>query len=239
MIKADLHLHTAASADGRSSLDALIAAAKKQGLDAIAIADHDLCTPLPEEDGILLIPGVEITTAGGHILGLFLQQPIDMEVLCKAGRPSPEEACEAIRACGGFAVLAHPFAPQKAPEEELLRYPVDAVEGKNARAALKKAANGLAERLAGAMGKPMTGGSDGHHADEVGGCYTEFDCEERSLDGLRAAFAAGAVRPVLCRACRWRHKGLSQLTKARRSGKVAPKQYLYLGYTLLRGLFQK
>ena len=66
---ADLHVHSCASADGRSSVEALIEAAKARGLAAITVSDHDLCTPLPESPDVLLIPGVEITSCapgGGY-----------------------------------------------------------------------------------------------------------------------------------------------------------------------------
>ena len=87
---ADLHVHSRASADGRSSVEALIEAAKARSLAAITVSDHDLCTPLPERPDVLLIPGVEITSANGHILGLFLERPIDFSAL---GRyPAPEKA---------------------------------------------------------------------------------------------------------------------------------------------------
>lgn len=68
---ADLHVHSRASLDGRSSVEALIETAKARGLSAITVSDHDLCTPLPKVQDLLLIPGVEITSANGHILGLF------------------------------------------------------------------------------------------------------------------------------------------------------------------------
>ena len=66
--RVDLHLHTAASPDGRSSLEGIAKAAKAAGLDAIAVTDHDLCTPVPEVlEGVVLIPGCEVSTAAGHI----------------------------------------------------------------------------------------------------------------------------------------------------------------------------
>ena len=37
---ADLHVHTAASLDGRSSLEALTAAAAAAGLHAMSVTDH-------------------------------------------------------------------------------------------------------------------------------------------------------------------------------------------------------
>ena len=83
---ADLHVHSRASADGRSSVEALIEAAKARSLAAITVSDHDLCTPLPDSPDVLLIPGVEITSANGHILGLFLDRPIDFAALGRSPR---------------------------------------------------------------------------------------------------------------------------------------------------------
>lgn len=240
MLLADLHVHSCASTDARSSLDELIAAAKAAGLDAITISDHDTCTPAPAVEGLLLIPGVELNTTSGHILGLFLERPVDIAALRAGGRPSVKAAVTAIHACGGVAVLAHPFAPQKLPENELARLPVDLVEGYNARAALKKnPANEQAHALAAQMGKAMTAGSDAHSAPELGTAYTRIDCEVCTVDALRAAVLAGKTEPVLVRACRWRYKGLARLQSDRRHGRFRIKTYLYLIYTVLRGLVQR
>ena len=104
----DLHVHTAASPDGRSPLADLAAAAKQAGLDAMAICDHDLCTPVPEAlEGVLLIPACEVSTRAGHITGLFLDRPLDLEALGRL--PAPEAGVAAIRVAGGLAVLAHPL----------------------------------------------------------------------------------------------------------------------------------
>ena len=93
---ADLHVHTAASPDGRSSLEALAAAGARAGLQALAITDHDLCTPVPPEiGGVLLIPGCEISTRAGHITGLFLARPVDFAALGRL--PEPEAAVAADR----------------------------------------------------------------------------------------------------------------------------------------------
>ena len=79
---ADLHVHTAASPDGRSSLEDLTAAAAAAGLQALAVTDHDRCTPVPAAmNGILLIPGCELSTRAGHITGLFLERPVDLAAL--------------------------------------------------------------------------------------------------------------------------------------------------------------
>ena len=219
ILRADLHVHSLASADGSSTIHQLAAEAEARGLDAIAVTDHDACTPLLEGAGVLLIPAVEISTDRGHVLGLFLQQPISEAFLC--GYP-PLDACVAeIRRCGGAAVLAHPFAPQKLEERELCTLPLDGIETANARAALRSGANEKAIALAKAMGLPMTGGSDAHSARELANAYTEFDAEAVTIDALRAALFAGRCRAVLQKPCRWRDKGRSRLQKDRRAGGVS------------------
>ena len=189
---ADLHVHSRASLDGRSSVEALIETARTRGLSAITVSDHDLCTPLPDCKDLFLIPGVEITSANGHILGLFLDAPIDFAALGKF--PPPAQAIAAIHASGGLAVLAHPFAPHKLAPEEIARLGFDAIETANARAMLKPGANEKARLLSQELSLPGTGGSDAHCAKELGGCVTEFSCEP-SPAALKEALKAGAAAP--------------------------------------------
>ena len=212
---ADLHVHSRASSDGRSSVEALIEAARARGLSAITISDHDRCTPLPAVQDLLLIPGAEITSSKGHVLGLFLEAPVDFAAL--GAFPPPEQAIAAIHASGGLAVLAHPFAPQKLTPEEIARLGFDAVETANARAMLKPGANEKARQLARKLSVPGTGGSDAHHASELGGCVTEFDCEP-SLAALKEALKAGSCRAVEVRACKWVWKGLSRIRREQSCG---------------------
>lgn len=215
---ADLHVHTLVSPDGRSSQKALVEAAKRAGLDAIAITDHDRCTPVEPAEDILLIPGVEISTQAGHITGLFLQEEIAME---KLGRlPPPEKAVEAIHAAGGLAVLAHPYQKPGA-KPEAFSFPLDGIEAANARAALKvREANQLASNLAAKRGLSSVGGSDAHDQAEVGNAYTELTAQALTLEGLREALAAGRSRAVLRQNTPYLRKGLSQWTKARRAGGI-------------------
>ncbi|MDD4572571.1 MAG: PHP domain-containing protein, partial [Clostridia bacterium] len=79
-IKADLHIHTNKSNDGVHSLPEIVMAAKACGLAAIAVADHNL-SYLPAnfmhtDTELLLIPACEVSTTDGHILGLFLDEPL-------------------------------------------------------------------------------------------------------------------------------------------------------------------
>ena len=79
-MKVDLHVHTTAS-DGLLSPTDIIAKAKENGLNTIAIADHDTIDGIPEgmkaanEKGIRLIPALEISAKHEkqvHMLGYFV-----------------------------------------------------------------------------------------------------------------------------------------------------------------------
>ena len=227
--KADLHVHTSASPDGRSPLPALAAAARAAGLHALAVTDHNLCTPVPLElDGVLLIPGCEVSTQAGHITGLFLSRPLELDM--SGPLPEPEAAVEAIHQAGGLAVLAHPYQRPGAKPEQL-SLALDGVETANARAALKVPdANERALRLARRWVLPGAGGSDAHDAAEVGNAYTLLAADELSLPALRQALLSGG-QAVLHRDTPHFRKGLSQWTKARRAGwRRLPKAAIYLAY---------
>lgn len=79
--KCDLHTHTRAS-DGMNSPTENVMLAKEKGLSGIAITDHDTVAGIAEaleaglEAGIIVVPGIEISTSAGgkdiHILGYGL-----------------------------------------------------------------------------------------------------------------------------------------------------------------------
>ena len=189
-LKLDLHIHSAASNDGRMTLAEIVAAAKEKGLDGVAVCDHDrLFQParkdagaeLLREDGMLVIPGEEFSTEYGHLLGLFLTAPVAAKGFAAT--------VEAIRAQGGLAVLAHPFehhgdAARIAPILPLL----DGLEVWNGRADRKrKSANAEAAALAESTGLPRFAGSDAHLPREIGNGVVTVTVEEATADALKAA----------------------------------------------------
>ncbi|MCI8538838.1 MAG: CehA/McbA family metallohydrolase [Oscillospiraceae bacterium] len=238
--RVDLHIHTDASDDGLSPLAEQAAAAKAAGLDAIAVTDHNQCTPVPAElNGVLLIPGCEVSTRDGHITGLFLEVPLDWQILRAEGLPTGEAAAAEIHRRGGLAVLAHPFQSPRA-DPSRFTFPLDGVEAANSRASFKvRDANQRAAELARIRRLPAVGGSDGHSRFEVGNAYTEVHCPQRTLAALKQAIAAGNCQAVLVRQTPCYRKGLSQLGKARRKGgvKALAKGLVYLGYCGVRDLF--
>jgi hypothetical protein len=70
---ADLHVHTTAS-DGRLTISELPAAARRGGVEAVAVTDHDrlhpeLDAPVTTHDGVTVIRGIElqVETATGRV----------------------------------------------------------------------------------------------------------------------------------------------------------------------------
>src|SRR5688572_2797145 len=93
---ADLHIHTSYSCDGTASVPAVLAHAKQVGLNVVAITDHDeikgslQAFELAPQFGIEVIPGMEITTAEGDLLALFVTEKIKpglslIETILKVG----------------------------------------------------------------------------------------------------------------------------------------------------------
>jgi predicted metal-dependent phosphoesterase TrpH len=78
----DLHIHSNYS-DGKADVKEIIKAAKRRGLDGIALTDHDTTRGIPaarkyiQEQNIdlVLIPGVEVSTSEDHLLVLGVEEP--------------------------------------------------------------------------------------------------------------------------------------------------------------------
>src|SRR3954463_9851370 len=111
----DLHTHSFFSGDGVSSPEEIITAARAKGLHGFAITDHNTCEAvhymtqkgLMREDGqpvddFLIIPGVEVTTAEGHLLCLGVILPY------LKGTPAAE-VCKIVHSMGGLTIPPHPY----------------------------------------------------------------------------------------------------------------------------------
>ena len=109
----DLHTHSFFSGDGVSSPEELIEAAREKGLHGFAMTDHNTCDAIEymidkglmredgqPVDGFLVIPGVEVTTAEGHLLCIGTKLPLPHKL---KGRPA-REVCEVIHEHRGLAI---------------------------------------------------------------------------------------------------------------------------------------
>ena len=218
-LKLDLHIHSCRSPDGRMRLEEIVSRARAAGLRGAAVCDHDLVlTDPPEFPDFLLIPGVEVSTVEGHLLGLFVTAPVETKDF--------RQAAEAIRAQGGLAVLAHPFEHLREGSRLLPLVPcLDGVEVWNSRAERKNPhANAMAAEFAAAHGLRPFAGSDAHVPQEVGAGYVTVEAEALTPEAVKAALLAGNAR-ASGRRSPARYAAASQLAKRKKSG-ASPASYL-------------
>lgn len=193
MLSVELHTHSVASYDGRDPVELLLEQAQAIGLDALAVTDHDAIDASLEaarkaaEYNLIGIPGIEVTSAVGHVLGLGVEERIEPGL-------SFEETIEQIRAQGGIAIVPHPFQESRhgvakhLSREEMAT--ADAIEVYNSRL-LTGLANRQARRFAQEYDLPMTAGSDAHISEMVGQARTLVDAERPTVDGILAAICEG------------------------------------------------
>jgi predicted metal-dependent phosphoesterase TrpH len=182
---ADLHLHTIYSYDGTASLAAVLNHAKQIGLDVIAITDHDeirgalKALELAPNYGVEVIPGIEITTADGDLLALFIKEKVDAGL-------SLVETVLRVRELGGVCIAPHPMAGGMGMKSlsgrailKALRNPkvtdtLIGIETYNGTA-IDRISNHYAAILASRLRIAKTGNSDAHTIETIGFGVTEFD----------------------------------------------------------------
>jgi predicted metal-dependent phosphoesterase TrpH len=189
-VKADLHVHTIYSSDSLITPKDLVFYARKRGLTAVAITDHDTvegALKIAKETDFLIIPGLEISSSNGHIIGLNLQTPIPK-------RLSPEETVDRIHEAGGIAVACHPFALFKGSLGEHANGNFDAVETINASAFPFNRSVKKAQEIAKRFRMPSVAGTDAHYGPAIGYAYTLVDAEPQA-DAIAKAIAKGICQP--------------------------------------------
>ena len=197
----DLHLHTHYSADACGSPEAMIDAAKQRGLSGIAVTDHNTCAAVEHlkgagliredgaaVDGFLIIPGVEVSTADGHLLCLGITLP-------NMKGASALEVADTVKDRGGICIAPHPYDSFRAGirEEILDQLDLAALETFNAAVTLR-GFNAKASAYASRRGLAGTAASDAHHASAAGICSTSYDLPELTVAALLDAIPRGGDR---------------------------------------------
>lgn len=159
----DIHIHSSISRDARQSPENILFSAKRRGLSAIAITDHNsyggasIAQKAATHSDFVVIPGEEISTEYGDIIGLFLNEEIKSRTFA--------EVIDEIRNQGGLAIMPHPQRRKHMPPQELL-WKIDIIETLNGRSSVSM--NNMAEKLAVQLKKPGICGSDAHFSWEIG-----------------------------------------------------------------------
>ncbi len=187
-LKIDTHIHSEKSTDSRQTAAEIAAAGLRCGIDGVIVCDHDIPYDGAQKiDGIYFLPGIEISTEFGHLLGICIEKPV-------APTRNFAEAVKRIKDANGLAVLAHPYENHRYKKTDIdgrlrkIASDLDGIEVFNSRAAqFVKDANAFAASAAAAYDKPTFAGSDAHIPCEIGGSFVEIEVTAPTCENIRNA----------------------------------------------------
>ena len=180
-MKYDLHIHTHNSRCSNLKPREILKIAKKNGLDGVAITDHDTIKGSLEalkenkDKDFEVIKGEEVTTDIAHVLALHIQKEIKPGNIFRV--------LDDIKKQDGLAIIAHPFGVgflRKHLNLDInkIKDKIDALETFNARCFFHWE-NDKAVRIAKKIGIAQTAGSDAHFWFEIGKGLTVFEGDLR------------------------------------------------------------
>ncbi|WP_455277367.1 PHP domain-containing protein [[Eubacterium] cellulosolvens] len=184
-LKLDIHIHTINSGDSKIIPKAVPEKIKSKGLDGIALTEHNKLFKY-DLQGIIVLPGIEISTKRGHLLALGLDENI------KKGM-SMDWTIKEVKRHNGIAIIAHPYSISARADLNSLNIKPDAIETLNARIMFCNISSKLAKRKANQLMLPTTGGSDSHILDTIGDAYTTVYAKSRSIEDILEAFRKGNI----------------------------------------------
>ncbi len=175
-MKVDMHIHTVYSGDATCKPSGVMEAARRRGLDGIAVTDHNTTKAWKEtlaegrKHSIAVILGEEILVEYkgrqvGEVLGYFMNEEIK--------RGDVYEVLDAIASQGALAALSHPFCFWRGLRMDAAELvdKIQAVEVFNSKMYFNYH-NRKALEFARKHKLAEVGGSDAHSEHEVGDAYT-------------------------------------------------------------------
>ncbi len=165
LLKGDLHTHTLAS-DGVLTLEELASHAHANGLDYLAVTDHNQMVSsdtLLEHPHLTLIPGIEWTHYQGHANFLGVDRPYDEPFFANTFAEVQQRFASA-RSRGACISINHPFDPVCPFLFDMASLPFDCLEVWNGpmRGSNLQAIGLWQSMLAAGKKVPICGGSDYH-----------------------------------------------------------------------------
>jgi hypothetical protein len=165
LLKGDMHTHSLAS-DGVHSVEELANKAARNGLDYLAISDHNQmisADSLPRVPGITIIPGLEWTHFQGHANFLGVDKPYDPPFFTNSFDEVRSRFISA-RERGALITINHPFEEIALFQFDFMQLPFDCLEVWNGpmRASNLKAIGLWQQLLVSGKKIPISAGSDYH-----------------------------------------------------------------------------
>jgi PHP family Zn ribbon phosphoesterase len=226
--KADLHVHTPKSLCYREpsvTPEQIVDTALSVGLEIMGITDHNTVEAIDDiravarQKGLVIFPGVELSTKGGHVIALFeVDTPVadlqdfisyvgqlrggwgDATVMTESGI---EEVLQKIHERGGVSIAAHierwpsGFLETNEPRRVKMR-----IHGNSYLSALEitvpqnKSLWNTGQMRDYPRKYACIQGSDAHALEEIGRRLVYIQMEPVNLDGLRSAFFDHQTRIV-------------------------------------------
>ena len=220
MERLDLHNHTDRSYDAVNRLEDYERAYGERRFDVLAITDHnriDGALDLAARATFPVIVGMEIDTADGELIGLFLSEAIPPGL-------AAEETAARIRGQGGLVYLQHPFyrlirKPLQSPTRERLvdAHLLDIVEGRNGGPFTGRP-DRIARAWATERGLLIGAGSDAHEPADIGRCTVAVPEGPLTAESVMARLREGLIvdhhRSSLAQlATKIRYRGVRQIAR--------------------------
>src|SRR6266849_3767949 len=188
-LKLDLHVHTNRSSDAFTSPEQLAIICRGRGLDGLAITDHNVLSVDSSEE-LIIVPGIEISTRDGHIIGLGLSETVPRAL-------SADETLRRIKELHGVSINPHPYdLLRSSVRPHTLEVRPDAIEVINSSSFLHSVTWKRARKFAEKENYAMTAGSDSHIPETIGRAYTEVESPSKDTASVLAALKSGLVTPV-------------------------------------------
>ncbi len=188
-LKLDLHVHTNRSSDAFTSPKQLAIICRDRGLDGLAITDHNVLS-VDSSNEVVFLPGIEISTRDGHIIGLGLSEAIPRGL-------AADDTIRRINNLHGISIVPHPYdLLRSSVRPHTLEVRPDAIEVINSSSILHSVTWKRARKFAEKQNYPMTAGSDSHIPETIGRAYTEVESPSKDTASVLAALKSGLATPV-------------------------------------------
>lgn len=201
-IKLDLHVHTIYSGDSFITPEIALKYAKIKKLDGFAITDHDtlkaynILKKKNHNNELIIIPGMEIKTHIGEVIGLFINEEINVR------DNNFVSIVEKIKENNGLVVIPHPFdflrdnrLKINLLSDNMIKKYIDGIEIINSRIIFKRCIN-KARKFNRKYQLFETGGSDAHSNEEIGNGYTIIKDVDYSLESIRKSLLANKSKSM-------------------------------------------
>jgi len=183
MLKLDLHIHSQYSEDAFGTPKDIIKSLQKKGINGMCITDHNsikggfealkIC---PKD--FVVIPGAEISTLDGHVLGLNIKENVPP-------KKSLESTIENIIEQNGIPIIPHVYRNMSGIKNKKLisiKKSIKAIEVFNSCSQPKT--NLKMAKIAKKYTFGGTGGSDTHDPKYAGLGYTIFNINDIDIDEI-------------------------------------------------------